>query len=484
MDSAGTQRDWQLFRAFAIAAGMAASVLFVLVGVATRLEIFGDGSIFSYAVAAQDAWAFHWHNISGRLFTYLFAYVVPEQIVGFTGNARAAIAAYGVLFFSGPLIGVLVTFAADYTAQRALFTYACLSTACLCPFVYGTPTEMWMAHALFWPALTICICAPLNWSGVIAVFVAVLALILTHEGAILLALSILIAMFLRGWRDTRVKRACMALCAAMIVWTAVKLTLKPDDYIAGVLHAAAFRFINPRNLAQPAFLTLTAALVGDLFLTQVLRALGLTKPYFTAALLCVVALAVFWVFFDRWLLTEARYDLRTLLLICIPTLGVLASLHTMTPEEWDRSPAAFVGRWYKSTQAIADPRALAGALALILLAHTVETGKFVVAWTQYKAAVRALASGSASDPPLGNPLFVSAQRLPAGLNRLAWNSTTPFLSILVAPELTPTRLVVDPSAGYFWLSCPIARQSERTSTAIPEPARRLVRLHACLHRPD
>jgi hypothetical protein len=43
--------------------------------------------------------------------------------------------------------------------------------------------------------------------------------------------------------------------------------------------------------------------------------------------------------------------------------------------------------------------------------------------------------------------------------------------------------VVDPSAGYFWLSCQTATRSEQISTAIPLESRRLIRQHACLHRP-
>ena len=121
-------------------------------------------------------------------------------------------------------------------------------------------------------------------------------------------------------------------------------------------------------------------------------------------------------------------------------------------------------------------------MLLTMLVHAVETAKFVAAWMDYKAAVRALATGTDSDPALGNSLFVSSRRIGAGLNRLAWNSTTPYLSVLVAPGLKPTRLVVDPDAGYFWLSCKTATQSEQTSTAIPAAARRLIRIHACLHR--
>jgi len=80
----------------------------------------------------------------------------------------------------------------------------------------------------------------------------------------------------------------------------------------------------------------------------------------------------------------------------------------------------------------------------------------VTAWTDYKAAVRALARGAASDPKLGDSHFVSSTRISADLNRLSWNSTTPFLSVLLAPGFAPARLVVDPAANYFWLSCEAA----------------------------
>jgi hypothetical protein len=479
-----TKIDWLRFRAFAVASGLAVSVLFIVLGVATRLQMFGDGSIFSYAVAARDAWAFHWHNISGRLFTYLYAYVLPEQIVAVTGDARAGIAAYGMLFFAAPLFGLLLTVAADRTPHRTLFTTACLSTACLDPLVYGAPTEMWMAHALFWPALTACLCAPLNRRGAAAVGILMLAFVLTHEGAVVLAISIVVGLAVRGWRDPRFLRAFAAFGIAMLAWAAVKLLIRPDAYIAAVLDAAAFRFIDLRNLAQPAFLTVVAALIAYAAASAILRALRIRHAHLCAALVCAAALILFWMRFDRWLLTEARYNLRTVLLMAIPVLGFIAALQSMTPDEWKRSPFPFVRSWLEAVRRLTSPRALTGALALVLLVQAVETGKFIVAWTEYKSAIRALTSGPASDPALGDPLFVSSQRIRPDLNRLAWNSTTLFLSVLVRPDLSPARLVVDPTAGYFWLSCATARESEATSRALPETARRLIRIHACLHRPD
>jgi hypothetical protein len=119
---------------------------------------------------------------------------------------------------------------------------------------------------------------------------------------------------------------------------------------------------------------------------------------------------------------------------------------------------------------------------LMVLVHAVETVKFVSAWQAYVGAVRTLATGSASDPALGDPRFISAERIGAGLSRLAWSSTTPFLSVLVAPDFAPTRLVIDPKAGYFWLSCATAKMNEDADRVVPRESRRLVRIHACLHR--
>ena len=181
-----------------VSIGIATSILFILIGLSSDLQMFGDGSIFSYAVAAQDAWPFHWHNISGRLFTYVFAYIPAETAVALTEDARAGIFVYGLLFFSAPLFGLLATLAADRTPGRTIFGYACLSTACLCPLVFGAPTEMWMAHTLFWPVLAICLCAPSNFRGAAAVFAALLALVFTHEGAIVLSGGILLALLLHG----------------------------------------------------------------------------------------------------------------------------------------------------------------------------------------------------------------------------------------------------------------------------------------------
>jgi hypothetical protein len=200
-------------------------------------------------------------------------------------------------------------------------------------------------------------------------------------------------------------------------------------------------------------------------------------------MLCAVMLVIYWTWFDRWLLTDARYELRTVLLIVTPVLAIVAAVHAMREEEGRKSPFPFLARLASTMEKRLDARIILGAIFLALLVHVVETAKFVSAWTGYKEAVRMLASGTESDPALGDPAFVSSKRIPADLNRLAWNSTTPYLSVLVAPGLAPARLVIDPDTGYFWLSCETAKRSEQTSIALPLRARELIQRYSCLHRP-
>jgi hypothetical protein len=292
----------------------------------------------------------------------------------------------------------------------------------------------------------------------------------------------LFALFLRGWRNIIFIRSVGAFLVVMMIWLVVKMIVRPDDYIAGVLAAAAYKFIDIENLGQPAFLSLLAALTGYAIGLVLVRRMNLPRAPAYAALACAAALAVYWVWFDRSILAEARYNLRTVLLIATPALGVLAAVQTMDDESRRKSAFPFLAQLADIIERRANPRMISGAILLTMLVYAVETAKFVGAWIDYKAAVRVLATGLESDPTLGDPLFVSSQRIGAGLNRLAWNSTTPYLSVLVAPDLKPARLVVDPDAGYFWLSCKTATQSEQTSTAIPAAARRLVRVQACLHR--
>ena len=195
-DSAGHARwlsarsDADVLRACAIALGLTWSVLFIVVGLGAALELYADGSMFSYAVAVQDVWAFHWHNISGRLSVFLFCLWPAETYVGLTGDPHGGIVLYGLLFYSAPLLGLIASWMADRSQGRVFFSFACCSTALLCPLIFGFPTEMWLAHALFWPALTVSHGRRTGIGAAAAVFALLTALALTHEGAVILAFAV------------------------------------------------------------------------------------------------------------------------------------------------------------------------------------------------------------------------------------------------------------------------------------------------------
>jgi hypothetical protein len=475
--------DILLLRGLVIGAGSCWAIVFVVAGLGYGLQLFGDGSIFSYAVAVEEAWRFHWHNIPGRLFAYLFCYVPAETYVHLVRDPQGGIAVYGIVFFGAQLIGLAATWAADRSRGRIIFAYACGSTACLCPFVFGFPTEMWMAHALFWPTLALCHCTSRGIGGSARVFLALLALAFTHEGALVLAVAILFTLALRGLRDPALLRATASFCGVVLIWAAVKVELPPDDYIVDVMHRAALDFIDVRNLAASGlFLLMTGAVAGYAIAVAIVRLLTVARPRAYAAVVILAALIAYWLGFDHALHADNRYSLRTILLIALPVLGGLAAAYALRADGRLKLAVPLLPRLMTALAGRSMIQATAGAVGLMMLVHAVETAKFVGAWTDYKAAVRSLAMGTAADSGLGDLLFVSSERIDAELNRLSWSSTVHFLSVLLAPGFAPARLVVDPRQGYFWLSCETAIEDESADRAVPVESRRLVRVHACLHR--
>jgi hypothetical protein len=307
------------------------------------------------------------------------------------------------------------------------------------------------------------------------------ALAFTHEGALVFIAAILASLLLRGPRDPALWRAVSCCVVVAVAWLAVKRGFPPDDYYAPILYRAAFYLIDVAPLVAGVFRPLLAALAGYAVLALALRRLGAARACGAAAAAVAAGLAVYWWRFDHALHADSRYAARTALLIATPVLGGLAAALALEAEGRLVLPVPLLRPFLALARRV-SPAAIAGAIALVMLVHIVETAKFVAGWADYRAALAALASGPASDPELGDPQFVSAARLGPVLNRLSWNSTTPFLAVLVAPGFVPARLVIDPGANYFWLTCATASASADAARAIPRESRELVRRHACLHR--
>jgi hypothetical protein len=430
----------------------------------------------------QDAWAFHWHNISGRLTVYLLSLLPAEAYVGLTGDPSGGISVYGFLFFVAPLVGLIAAFAADRSKDRMIFGYACFSTACLCPLVFGFPTEMWLAHALFWPALAVAHGARRTIGETTLLFALLLMLIFSHEGALVLVATILATLLPLGIRDKLFSRAAGAIFVAVSIWAAVKLIVPPDAYFADVIGRAARDFFDRSIFTGELVLLLFGTIVGYGVVLLVLARLAPANAPILSTAIVAALLAAYWVLADHGLHAADRYYLRTILVIVTPMLGVLAAMHVLSADGRQILPILGLPRILAMLSRRAVARAVAGVFVLAMLVHAVETAKFVVAWTKYKAAVAALATGRASDRSLGDPHFVSSERIGASLNRLSWFSTTPYLSVILA-KFAPARLVLDPRANnYFWLSCETATANLKADRAVPAESRRLVRVNACLHR--
>jgi hypothetical protein len=452
--------------------GYVIASLFVAVGLGAELQAYGDGSIFAYAIAVDEAWSYHWRNISGRIVSFVLIHAPAEFAGRLTGSPRIGIFVYGALFFAAPLLSLIATRAADPGPERRIHLFACVSTASVLPFVFGCPTEMWIAHAFFWPALAVA----LKRDAPAIFFVLVLGLVLSHEGGVPLAAGIVILAGVRNLRARAFHRVAAAFAAALLIWACVKYALPPDDYIAGVLHDAAFRFVDPHNMAEPALILTASAVIAFLVLWGATRSVPLS---FAIAAAVVVA---YWLWLDDSLLAESRYRLRTLMVIVVPCLAGLAFLRGLSSGEIAGSALGFILRPVRRLIDRADARAACAIVFLVAGVAAGEAAKFTAGWIGYKSELRALASGEFSDPELGNPDFVSSLRISPAANRLAWNSTTPYLSVLVAPEMRPTRLVVDPGTGYFWITCARASRDAEADMAVPATARRMIRDYACLHR--
>lgn len=462
-------RENRVCRALIVALALAWAIAFPVVALANRLQLYADGAMFSYAIGAQDVWLFHWRNISGRIAVWLLTMAPAEAVVALTRNPGVGVFVYGLLFYVAPLAGLGATFLLDRAPGRPLFLYACLSTILLCPLVFGFPTEMWLAHALFWPALTAAHRAPVGAPANAALLVGMLALGLTHEAALVLVAAIVATLAPRGFRDGLFRRAMLGLTLALLAEAFVKLALPPDEYFAGAWSRAARSFFDPAIFGVAIVQVLLAVVAGYAALAFAFARAGLRRGGVVAGAVAALGLAAYWIFLDHEIHATNRYYLRTAFVVLLPVLAALAAF-----EDTGRSPVTFRRRTFVRPDIWRAKIVL--AVALVALVHVVETAKFVDGWRAYRAAVAALATGASNGES-----FVSSTAIPPELNRLSWFSTTPYLSVALT-NFRPDRLVVEPDGGYYWLTCAIATASERADRAIPARTRALVREYACLHR--
>src|SRR5439155_15717671 len=81
--------------------------------------------------------------------------------------------------------------------------------------------------------------------GASLVFVMMLTLAFTHEGALVMAFAIVAILASRGVRDASFLRAAVVLIVVLAIAAAVKISLPPDEYYADAFLRAALHFFDP-----------------------------------------------------------------------------------------------------------------------------------------------------------------------------------------------------------------------------------------------
>lgn len=414
---------------------------FLVVGLGARLLLYADGGLFAYAVAAADSWDFHFRQIPARAAAWALTAGVGEAVTRISGVPAWGVWAWQAAFLALPSLGLAATWAADRTGR--ILPWACASTALLLPLAFGFPTELWVAHAAFWPALA------LGWHAapmpLLALALAVTAL--SHEAGLLWALGAVGLLALApGWRPLR--RGALALLPALAGFALLKLMILPDPYVAAVMGRVGSEFLHWRPAFAPVLLTFGAVLGGWALLARFTR---------WAPLLVAATLLAWWASGWAPLHAEGRYYARTIIFFGAAHLAFLAALH---------------GRgWLPAPRLDWRP-----ALLLAALVHAGEAARFTHGWLAHMDAVRALAAILGEGP-------ATVAALPPASAPFAWHSTVPFLSVMATPGYVPARLVVDPASTYFWFGCAQAERNAAAGRALPPATRAAIARYACAGRP-
>src|SRR5262245_46054841 len=143
--------------------------------------------------------------------------------------------------------------------------------------------------------------------GIALVFAMLLALIFTHEGALIFAVTIVATLSFRGVRDAAFVRPAGAFFVVLSIWAVVKAAFPPDPYIADVHSTGPLHVLAVTILAAHLVLLLpiTLARYGSAF--YVVRWLRRAKASICGASIVALGLAAHWLWSDGTVHPDNRY---------------------------------------------------------------------------------------------------------------------------------------------------------------------------------
>ena len=171
-----------------------------------------------------------------------------------------------------------------------------------------------------------------------------------------------------------------------------KFVLPPDDYYAGVLLRAALHFFHPEIFKVQVVLLLLTTLTAYGVIFATISKFSPERACIYSLGIALLLLSVYWLHFDHSVHASSRYYLRTALVLVIPIFAAMAALSAMAGDGLILHPIARLqhGLISPGHQSLCI---FATTFAVVTLIQAFETGKFVTAWTDYRAAVAALATG-------------------------------------------------------------------------------------------
>lgn len=462
---------------------LAVSILYAAVFVATDLNLFYDGGLFSAVVAVGRPWEIYFCNFPARLGAYSLGVIPAAQFGRLTGSGAGAVHLYAILYICWPTLGVVATRLLDNTTDKHVSAFCNVATLTTPYYAYGFPTEVWISFALFWPTLCCCICAQSSIVRLAALFVLLPLLLFTHEAAILFfpILAGVAICFCRGRQRLLILATIVAVLA---LWAAVR----------GLVPACSPRQLSPLqmlagrpfvNLVSVGIAVAMAAWLVALVVAETAK-LGRERANDLPLMAGAIVLALYVYLTADSIYGLERYPARTLVLAqtfalgCICVGQLLIERHS-PGTSWAMEFATKLLERYSMN----IKRAVVAFLGFSIVAHGYATATFVAAWMDFNKEIARIAFDGAPAPKgfatlsLEHGKVAGTQAQPRSW-RLA-TASTPVHVIMRAPGFETKRLVIiDASAeGPTWFNCEHGKALERAPGAIGPTSAALIRQLLC-----
>lgn len=465
----------------------AAQIAGCIVASSTHLMLHADGSLIAYAASLDEPWAVKWEHLATRITVYVFT-ALPTQLIAhlFNLSPMAIADVNGFIFYLVPALQFAACCALVWRTYPQYLIFPIVQYAISTGMGYGFPSEILIAPGFLWLALFLVL---IRQEAGIRFVAAIAALTFSHE------LAVPAAMVAAGWglmhahrrvreggAPVRFASVCAGIFAVFAIFTYVRFGIggfegdsnaiyvfdprrvldNPTMWlIIGIAPLAVYlgaRF--PGGMARP--LVASAAIAGLVLLPLVLRFAG---PDFD---------------FEQGRYGSAR-TLVGVLMFCLTLVFIVVCDREGMPLPKSSSPDVVNGiRW-------GTPFAMIGALCIMVGS----TSAFLYDWAAVLQSSQRLvaAQHGTAGAPVSAPrilTYAEAKRMMSPRearlhDRISFQWTLPYRSMVIADGGTPTRIMVGPVNYHEY--CAKADRFSTDHGAIPVAVTERWRAYSCSFPP-